>query len=189
MQFSDLLDKDRKCARDVLNPLSLQRRSRKACKVDGVSGLECLADLARLLEAADAWSLSGARIYDKDGALAVVDLHTLRRNDAQQRVVDRVGQLVAAHHQLAVIDQDRGYAVRQHLLALVAALPQDVYKQNGPLPEVAHILIESGRRHFAELAGQFVELIQSGRRDFADLAGQSVKHPRLPGGLERDRAQ
>src|SRR4026207_733602 len=122
-------------------------------------GLECLADLARLLKAANPWSLPGARIYDEDWALAVVDLGALRRNDAQQRVVDRVGQLIAAHQQLGVIDQDRSCLVRQHALALVASLAQDVQEQNRPLPEVARIFIESGWRHFADLARQFVELI------------------------------
>ena len=128
VQLSDLLDEDGICASDVLNPLSLHGRSRKAREVDWVPGLECLADLAHLLEAANPWSLPGARIDDEDGALSVVDLHSLRRDDAQKRVVDRTRQLVAAHHQLAVVDQDRRCLVRQHLLALVAALAQDVQK-------------------------------------------------------------
>ena len=91
MQFSDLLDEDRKCARDVLDPLSLHRRSRKAREVHRVPGPERVADLAHLLEAANPRSLPGARIYDEDGAFAVIDLVALRRNDAQQRVVDRMG--------------------------------------------------------------------------------------------------
>ena len=85
-------------------------------------GLERFADFAQLLEAPNPRSLPGARIYDEDGVFAVVDLGAIRRNDVQQRVADRMRQLVAAHHQLASVDQDRSRPVRQHLLALVAAL-------------------------------------------------------------------
>ena len=130
MQLNDLLDEDGERARNVLDPLSLHGRGGKACEINGVPGLERLADLARLLEAANARPLAGPRVYDEDGALAVVDLGALRRHDAEQRIVDRIGQLVAAHHRLAVVDQDGTNAVRQHLLALVTALAQDVEKQN-----------------------------------------------------------
>ena len=130
MQLSDLLDKDGVCARDVLDPLSLHRRSRKACEIDRVPGLERFADLARLLEAANPRSLAGARIYDEDGALAVVDLDALRRDDAEQRVVDRMGQLRRRASPARCRRSGPKYAVRQHLLALVAALAQDVQKQN-----------------------------------------------------------
>ena len=42
--------------------------------------------------------------------------------------------------------------VRQHLLALIAALAQDVKEQNRPLPEVAHIFIQRGRRQLSDPA-------------------------------------
>jgi hypothetical protein len=143
VQFSYLLDKNGVCACDVFNPLSLHWRGRKAGKIDGVPGPECFANLAQLLEAADPWSLSGARIYDVDGTLALIDLDTLRRNDADQRVVDRTRQLVASHHQLAVVDQNGSHPVRQHLLVLVAALAEDVQEQHRPLQKVTGILTES----------------------------------------------
>ena len=69
MQLSNLLDKDGICAGDVLNPLSFRRRSRKAREVDGVPGLERLADLARVLKAANPRSLPCTRIYDDTGRL------------------------------------------------------------------------------------------------------------------------
>ena len=61
VELSNLLDKDGKCARDVLKPLSLHRRS-EACKVDRMPGPERLADLAQLPEAANSWALAGVMI-------------------------------------------------------------------------------------------------------------------------------
>ncbi len=144
MQLGNLLDEDGQCARDVFDPLSLDRLSGKAGEIDGMPGLKCVADLAYRFEAADPRSLPGTRIDDEDRALAVIDFGAVRRNDAQERVVDRMRQFVAAHHQLAIVDQDRGHAARQHILMLVTALAQDVQKQDRPLPDVAHIFTEGG---------------------------------------------
>ena len=169
VQFSDLLNEDGEGARNVLNPLSFHRQSRKPREVDRVPGSERFTDLARLLEPANSRSLSGTRIDDDDdGAVGVVDLDAFRRNDAQQRVIDRMAQFVATHHKLAVVDQDRSRRMRQHVLVLVAALAQYVQEQNRPLPGVAHILIESCRCQFADLARQFVEFADGGRRQLVD---------------------
>jgi hypothetical protein len=148
-------------------------------EVDGVSGLGRLADLAQLLEAASPRSLPGTRIDDEDGAFAVVDLDAFRRDHAQQRVVDQMGQLVAAHYQLAVVDQQR---------KPVAASAQDVLEQNRPLPEVAHIVVDSARRQFAGLDRYFVELIQSGQRQSIDLA-RKLEQARLRRSFHRFLAQ
>ena len=91
MQLSHLLEKNRECPRDVFDPLSFHGVSSKACEIDRVPGPECVADLARLFEAADTWPLASARIYHEDGTLAVLDLGALRRDDAEQRIVDRFG--------------------------------------------------------------------------------------------------
>ena len=82
VQLRDLLEEDSKGARDVFDPLSLQRRGCKAREIDRMPGPERVADLAEVLKAANTGPLPGTRIDDEDGALSVVDLNALRRDDA-----------------------------------------------------------------------------------------------------------
>jgi hypothetical protein len=126
MQLADLLDENGERACHILDALSLHGNSREAGEIHRMPSLECLADLAGLLEASDPRSLARAGIDDKDWALAVVHLDVRRRNDPEQRVVDRAGQRISAQHNLSVVDQNRGNPVRHHLFALVAAPAQDV---------------------------------------------------------------
>src|SRR6516225_1044604 len=106
MEFVHLLDENRVRPRYVLDALSLHRIGHEADEIHRMTGLERIADLAHRLEATDSRALPGAGVDDNDGALAIVDLDARRRDDAEQRVVDRMGQCIAAHHKLGVVDQD-----------------------------------------------------------------------------------
>ena len=54
-----------------------------------MASFERHADLAVGLETADAGTVSGTRINDDEGAARLIDLYTLRRDDAHESIVDR----------------------------------------------------------------------------------------------------
>ena len=85
-------------------------------------------------------------------------------------------QLLATHHQFAVVHEDRTNAVRQHVLVLVAALAEEVQEQNRPLPKVADIFIESRRPQLADLARQFLEHFGCRRGLERDRGGNGLGH-------------
>src|SRR5262249_59646982 len=124
---------------NIRDTLALPRLRGEADKVDRMSELERIADLADRLEAADARPLTGARVDDDHRPLALVELDACRGNDADQRVIDRPWQLVAAHHNLEIIDQNGIDRMRPHLLVLIAAPAQDIQEQDRPLREVSPI--------------------------------------------------
>src|SRR5713226_9733064 len=121
MEFAYLFDEDGVRTRHILDALTVHRLRCEADEIDRVSEPERIADLADRLEAADTWSLARARVDDDHRPLALVDLDAGRGKDSDQRVVDRSRQRVAAQHKLEIIDQDRIYGARPHLLVLIAA--------------------------------------------------------------------
>src|SRR5262249_41089458 len=64
MELAHLLDEDGVRTRHILDTLALHRLRGEADKVDRMSELERIADLADRLEAADARPLTGARVDD-----------------------------------------------------------------------------------------------------------------------------
>src|SRR6476620_7426437 len=92
MEFVHLLDEDSKGVRHVLDTLSVRRVGLKTDKIDRMPRLERIADLADRLKAAYPRSLTGPGINDDDRTLAVVDFHSRRRDDSEQRVVNRSTQ-------------------------------------------------------------------------------------------------
>jgi hypothetical protein len=54
-----------------------------------MAGLQCDADLAVGLEAADARPVPGARVDNDERTPPRIDIDSLRRDDARERVVDR----------------------------------------------------------------------------------------------------
>src|SRR5271166_3533706 len=133
MEFRDLFDEDGVRTRYILDALAVHRLRREADKIDRMSELECIADLADRLEAANTWPLASARVDHDHRPLARVQLDAGRGNDTDQRVIDRSWQRVASQHKLEVIDQNRIDAVRPHLLVLIAAPAQNVQEQDRPL--------------------------------------------------------
>ena len=73
----------------------------EAHEVAGMAGLQRHADLAVMLHAADARAVAGAGIDDDERPLGGIDAGSLRRYDADQRVVHRP-------RQRASIDQSSG---------------------------------------------------------------------------------
>ena len=78
--------------RDVLDGLTGHRFGQEADEVAGMTGFHRHADFAVGLEAADSRPVTRTRIdHDKRPTL-VINLHSLGRSNAYQRVVDRLAQ-------------------------------------------------------------------------------------------------
>ena len=141
MACRHILDEDRLRATDIFDRLSRHRLWQEADEVAGVTGRHRDADLAVLLHAADAGTVAGARIDDDDGCLGGIDLGAGGRNDAHQRVVHRPLQRAAVAHEFRLELQD----VRDLLGALlqvgVAALSQDIERQDGALPGIEPVFL------------------------------------------------
>ncbi len=89
VQRDHLFEEDRLGARDVLDGLARHRFGQEADEIAGMAGLERDADLAVGLEAADARAMAGARIDDDERPAGRIDFDAFRRNDPDERVVDR----------------------------------------------------------------------------------------------------
>src|SRR4029077_16345607 len=113
----------------VLDALSIDRSRREASEIHRMSCLESFADLTGGLKTPDSGALAGARVNDHHRTLAVIYLNACRWDHTNEGVVDRTQQGVAPHHQLGIIEQNRGHSACQHLFARVAALAQDVEEQ------------------------------------------------------------
>src|SRR6516165_11766817 len=81
------------CARDAFDGLSRHWLAQEAYEIAGVPCLHRYADFAVRLEAADPRTVSGARVDDDKWPPLHIDFDALRRNDAHQRVVDRLVEL------------------------------------------------------------------------------------------------
>ena len=68
-----------------------------------------------------------------------IDLDALGRNDAHQRVVDRLLQLAAVDDEFGGIAQHMRRGLGDMLAVLVAALAHDVEEQHAALPGIDHI--------------------------------------------------
>ncbi len=136
MARRDLAQELRLAPGDVVQRLPGDRIGLEGDEVDRVARLHRDADLARLLHAADARPVAGARVEDHEGALPGIDLDTRGRQDAQQHVVRRPRQFGAVHHHLVVEAQDGRLARLVVFRVLVAALAQGVEKEDGALDRV-----------------------------------------------------
>ena len=93
-------------------------------------------DLGIVLEAADTRAVAAARVDDHVRAAPRVHRHALRRNDTQQRVVDRTLERAPVHDHLVVEVQDRRQSLPFVLDEDVAALAQRVPQEDRALCEV-----------------------------------------------------
>ena len=100
-------------------------------EIDGVAILECFADLAFRLEAADPGAVTRARIDDHERPPGWIDGHAGRWSDHDERVVDRAGQRAAVEDRLVVEVQHGRHLARLMLVERVAALAQHV-EQDSP---------------------------------------------------------
>ena len=78
---------------DNVEELLAGRRLRtKADEVNRMARIQRVADLALRLEAANARPLAGPRVHHHDGTFARIGCDPRRRQDAQERIVDRPRQ-------------------------------------------------------------------------------------------------
>ena len=109
-------------------------------EVDGVARGQRHADLRVLLEPTDAGAMARPRVDDDERPLALVDLHSARRNDADECVVARPVVSARVRHDLVTVVQERrlaGLLVRQ---PLVAALADRVPEERRALSGVDEVL-------------------------------------------------
>ncbi len=124
---------------NILDGLARNRLGQKADEVAGVPRIECHADLALCLESANAGTMACARIDDNEGPLAFVNVDTGRRSDARQHVVHRAWQGSPVHDQLGAEFQDVGRELGDMLLAMLAALPHHIEKEDSALKSIKPI--------------------------------------------------
>jgi hypothetical protein len=158
MAFLDDLQEACLGARDGLDGLARAGIAEERDEVARMPGAQRDADFAVGLEAADAGAVSGARVDHDEGALGRVGRHAGRRDDAQQRVVDRLGQRARVGEHLVGEHEHRWHAFAFVLARLIAALAQDVHEQDRALPGI-HAVFERGPRPRGEW-GKGAELRQ-----------------------------
>ena len=140
MARDDLLDKTRLGQADILDRLARHRLRQEADEIAGMTRRQRDADLAVVLHAADARSVPGARVEHDERALARIDRYARRRDDADQRVVDRPRQRAPVEHEFGLEGQNVRRLARIVLDVVVAALAQDIEQQNRALPRIDPVL-------------------------------------------------
>src|SRR5262249_51995087 len=140
MKGNHLLKKDRLGARDVSDGLAGHRLRQEADEITGMTCLERHADFAVGLEAADAWAVSGTRVYNDEGPPRRIDLNTLRRNDPNEGIVDGPIECAAVRNEVNPIVKNMRGSLGQVLAILVATLTHDVPEQDAALRRVGHVL-------------------------------------------------
>ena len=127
-------------ARHVRDELARLRIPAERHEVDRMALAQRHPDLAVCLEAADARAVPGAGVDDDVGAARVIDVHTLGRQDAQQHVVGRKGQVLAIHDHFVVVHQHRRAAGGFVFQEDVAPLAQGVQAQHRAFGGVAQVV-------------------------------------------------
>src|SRR6516164_6292626 len=107
-------------------------------------GLQRNPDLTVGLEAADARTMPGTRVYHDKWPAPRIDLYTLRRDDARQRIIDRPLERAAVKHQLSRIVENVGNLLRKMFEVLVAASAHHIGEQHAALSRVNHVFISWG---------------------------------------------
>ena len=83
----DLFDKPGLCLADIRDRLTGHRIRQKADKIAGMTCRKSDADLAVMLHAADARTVTGARVEYDEGSFAAIDRSAFGRDHAHQRVI------------------------------------------------------------------------------------------------------
>jgi hypothetical protein len=139
MPLDHFLDEDRFSAGDTFDGLSRHGLGKEPDEVAGMSCLHGHADLTVGLEAADTGTVTGARVDHDERPAIEVDLHSLGRNDADQRIVDGLFQLAAVDDQFRRVAQHMRRGLRDMLAVLITPLAEDIQEQHGALPRIDHI--------------------------------------------------
>ncbi len=147
-------------------------------EIDRVTTAQGDADLAVGLEAANAGAVAGARVDDHVGPFPVQNLDTLRRNDFEQHVIDRRREIAPVHHRLVVVNEHRRRARRFMRDVVIAALAQNIERQDGAFDGVTGVFFRV-MREFALLGG-FLHL---GQQRLEPRDGASQPFPMTGGNL------
>src|SRR5262249_5906822 len=131
--------KNRLGARDILDGLARHGVGQEADEITGMPGLECNADFAVGLEAADAGAVAGARVDDDEGPARRVKFGARRWNHPHEAVVDRPIERPAVEHQLHLVIEHVGNGLGEAFARLIAALAHDVEEQHAALRGIDHI--------------------------------------------------
>jgi hypothetical protein len=105
-----------------------------------VTGLHRHADLAVRLETADSWPVARTGIDHDERTAPDIDLHSARRSDAHQPIVDRPLQLSAIDDQIDGIIEDMRRGFSQMFAVLNTALAHNIEEQDAALPGIHQIL-------------------------------------------------
>ena len=105
-----------------------------------MAGLERHADFAVGLEAADARTMSGARVDNNERPPLRIDFDACRRDDPHEDIIDGPVKRPAIDHELHLIVEHMRNRLGQMLAVLVAALPHDIPEQNAPLSGIDHVI-------------------------------------------------
>jgi hypothetical protein len=84
--------------------------------------------------------MPGAGIDHDERSPIKINFDAFGRNDAHQRIIDWFIQLAAVDDQFGGILQDMRCRFRDVFPILIAALTQDVQKQNAALARIHHVL-------------------------------------------------
>src|SRR5262249_15882721 len=139
VERGDLLEKNRLRARDILDGLARHGIRQEADEIAGVPCLECNADFAVGLEAADAGAVAGARVDDDEGPARGVEFDSRGRNHSHETVVDRPIKRLATEDQLHVLGEYVWNRVGEVFAILIAALAHDVPEQHAALRSIDHV--------------------------------------------------
>jgi len=88
--------------------------------------------------------MTRARIDHDERTALLVDLDALGRNDADQRIVDRLSELAPIDDEFGGVTQDIRRGLRDLLPVLVAALAQSVEEKHRALPRIHHVFHRVG---------------------------------------------
>ena len=130
-----------------------------------MAGLECDADFAVGLEAADARAVPGARIHDDEWPQLWIDFGSLRRNDAHKSIVHRPVERASVDDQLGLVVEHVWRGLGQVFAILVSALTHDIPKQYVALRRIDHILHGGSKQTEKPHGDTFLQLISFRQRD------------------------
>jgi len=123
MVVADVFDEARLGLGDVEQGLSRFGRVTEGDEVGRVAGAQALADFRILLEPTDAGAVATTWVDDDHRAAPFVYRQALRRENAQQGIVDRMGQVASVDQYLVGELQDQrvtGALVGQGVVAALA---------------------------------------------------------------------
>jgi hypothetical protein len=139
MQLDDLFQENRFRAGDVADGLPGHGVRQEPNEVTRVPGFQRDADFAVGLEAANARTVTGARIDNNKGPLRRVDLDTRRRNDTHQTIIHRPFEPPAVHDQLGFELKHVRRGLRHVFAILIAALAHDIPEKDAALPGIDQV--------------------------------------------------